>query len=508
MHQRALTIAVFAASFLILGWNAGAPGLTTSYVDPIGKIVAQDEALYAASSLYMADHGDYLTPRFLGRLALYKPPVLYWLSAAGVKIVGRNSFAVRLPSILAGAATVTLIFAMLRMATSVAAALTGAILLIGSHLFFVMSRVGLTDALLTAEIAAAMYALWRDPRLASSRWRLTFGVATGAAIMTKSTAGLFPILILVAFCAISKERPTFTRLLQAVAIAAAVALPWHLWQLATHPRWFWNEYIMTEQIGWGLGAKIQSTNESPAGYYLKRLLWLDPVLALAAVAALIKRRPRLLIAWIVVVLLGCAVFQYRNTSYLLPVYPALSLLVAGAIPPRFAKAALVAAAALFVTKAASPPESWAMAERIPFGAETVNPSLAKLDEYRQLHRANDLIIIEPDDQFYSADIGLPHVRYVYIDPSGEAMHAPLDFGFLGITLNVDQFQRLNQLRPMFAERLREWNLDSDDAIATVILARNRLEEETLIAAHPEADYLVPGPSGHVILLSSKKIERP
>ena len=47
--------ALFGAG--VLGWGAGAAGIATAYVDPVAKIPAQDEGLYAASALEMAAHG-------------------------------------------------------------------------------------------------------------------------------------------------------------------------------------------------------------------------------------------------------------------------------------------------------------------------------------------------------------------------------------------------------------------------------------------------------------------
>jgi hypothetical protein len=43
--------------------RAARVGLAGDYVDPIGKITAQDEALYAHSAIAMSQpHGDWLTP--------------------------------------------------------------------------------------------------------------------------------------------------------------------------------------------------------------------------------------------------------------------------------------------------------------------------------------------------------------------------------------------------------------------------------------------------------------
>lgn len=468
--------AVFLASFIILAAGAARPGIATAYVDPVGHIQAQDEAVYGSSSLEMARHFS-ITPHFLGRLALYKPPLLYWLSAIAAKIVGPGALALRLPSILAGAATVLLVFAILRATLPFAIALTGALLLLSSHLFFVLSRTGLTDALLVFQVTLAMYALLRDPRL-DSPW--LFGIATGAAIMTKAAAGVLPILILL-FSGVP-----LVRMVQVCGIAAAVALPWHAWQLYRHPRWFWAEYVLGEHFVWAVKAPEQNTNESQIAYYARRIVGLDPVLLLAAILALFRTRPRVLIAWIAVVLVAAVAWQYRNTSYLAPIPPAMAILAAMVIPKRRARIALGAAAALFAVKLFFPQQPYG----IPIAPESSNPSQSALDAYAALHRGRDLIMIEPDDQFYSADLDLPHVRYLWIS-SSPPVKMPLDFEYLGITVRASDYLRLDQLLPVFQKRLHEWNLDSTEPVATAILARDRAEVLDVILSSPRTDFYVP-----------------
>ena len=525
MREKTLTATVFAVSLIILASNAGAPGFATAYVDPIAKIQAQDEAVYASTSLEMAAHGgslnEVLTPRFLGRYALYKPPLYYWLSAICVEFLGRTALAIRIPSILAGAATVALIFFTVRASMPLLPSLTAAILLLSSHIFFVLARTGLMDALLTFETAVAMCVLVLDPRLESRRALAFFGCASGAAIMTKALAGLFPLLGLALFCLISRSRPRLACLAQAVLITALVALPWHLWQLHAHPRWFWNEYVMTESLEKGNAAPTQTTDETHLGYYAKRLALLDPVLLIAALVGLSKKPSRAAIAFLLVILACALAFRYRNTSYLMPLYPAMAMLAAVAIPSRFLKPALALAAAIFIAKAGMPAEPWGL----PFHAESQAPSEAALDRYAALHRGNDLILIQPEDQFYSSDLDLPRIRYAYIglnaDNTADNNQAPLDFRRLGITVTADEFANLHELTPLFAARLRDFDLDSTEPVATVILARDGAQIRELIAAHPETDFYIPaefasaashdiwsagGP--RMFLLSREKIQRP
>ncbi len=309
------SLVVFSLALTVLGWHVGAAGMGTSFVDPLAKVSAQDEAVYGSTSFEMARQGDWVTPRFLGRYALHKPPVIYWVSALSVKALGRNTTALRLPSVIAGAVTISVIFWWFRTSISLSAGLLASLLLVSNHLFFVIDRTGLTDALLTLEIVSAMAALGRDPRLETRSATVTFGLATGLAVMTKAVAGTLPLLVLGIYNVISPDKVRWRRIAYVLALAGAVCLPWHLWQLATHSRWFWAEYVLTEHFAKGVGVPTQTTVESQVGYYFRRLLFLDPILCAGFAVIAYRLRSRLFAAWIIVGLASVMAFHYRNTSY-------------------------------------------------------------------------------------------------------------------------------------------------------------------------------------------------
>ena len=58
---------VFAGSFALSAWDISNPGIAAAYSDIIGKIRAQDEALYVSSAIRITQDGDWLTPKFMGR---------------------------------------------------------------------------------------------------------------------------------------------------------------------------------------------------------------------------------------------------------------------------------------------------------------------------------------------------------------------------------------------------------------------------------------------------------
>jgi 4-amino-4-deoxy-L-arabinose transferase-like glycosyltransferase len=104
------TAAVFLASFAALALKVTKDGIGAAYTDPIGEIRAVDEALYTNSAIRMERDGDWLTPKAFGRLFFQKPPLLFWSSALSIKLFGLSLFAIRLPSLLLGAAAAAAVF--------------------------------------------------------------------------------------------------------------------------------------------------------------------------------------------------------------------------------------------------------------------------------------------------------------------------------------------------------------------------------------------------------------
>src|SRR4051812_18676978 len=109
MRQAFCAVALLALICLLP--RAANVGLAGAFIDPIGRITAQDEALYGNSAIAMSrPGGDWLTPHFMGRPALYKPPMLIWLSALSARVFGIGHFTLRLPVIVISALAVGLIF--------------------------------------------------------------------------------------------------------------------------------------------------------------------------------------------------------------------------------------------------------------------------------------------------------------------------------------------------------------------------------------------------------------
>jgi hypothetical protein len=425
LNSRPTLVLVFVFSLFCLGGPY--TQIATAPLDPILATPAQDEALYSHGILRMAAGEDWLTPRFLGRPLLVKPPLLQWLSAASLKLFGNHLWVLRLPSILAAAAILTIIYH--------SCGPVGWILLLSTQLWRSRAGLVLMDDLLTLFYLIAILQFARDPKL-SARWAgYVVGAAVGLAIMTKWFAGVLPLALFL------WARPPLRRWIEATAAILIVALPWHLYQLNVNHDWFLAEYLGVELLGYAFSAPVQASRDSQLGYYLPRLVWLLPL----AIPLAARRWNAAWVIWCGVLLASIFAYSYRNTTYLAPLAPALLLCHRGWIHWAFAPLALAAL----------------MSYPAPQAQPAIDNSFA----------GREVLHLDPDDQLRTTLLPGATVRYVFLiehlPPNG-----PLDFEKLGIARSVTDF------------------LQNPGPEVDAVLAKDLDQLRRLIEASPQRDFIL------------------
>ncbi len=489
--------AVGLLAVIALGFGITSAGMASGYVDPILHAGAQDEAVYGHAAARMVRTGDWMTPIFLDRFMLNKPPLLLWAGSASMRLFGINPLALRLPVLAAGVLCCLLIYWWLRRSQSMAAGILGVVLLLGMPVFHSIGRKFMTDTLLTLFVIAAMCIMAADPPW-EQRWTaVAFGAFSGAAVMTKSAAGLLPLLILAAYWMLAgvRERPPLAKMLVALLVAVLVAAPWHIYEFMVHRDWFIAEYVRFQLLGSGITAPSRYTGDTNFWFYLRTLLRTDPILlgmwltSLPWVVISWKRsnqvQARLLGAWFLTSALCLEVFGTRAAYYLLPLLPALVLMSVEFSPllrGRLAWIACAALAVLYVVGGAL----WGQLD----GPKTVPPALA-LDNYAHLRRSNELLIVSPDDEFYASVIDLPRIRYVYLTPL-DATKTSEFFYRLGMIVSDQEFCSLPRLLPVYEQRLRAWKLPEGlHPEATLIDSGSVSQLAEIIRCSPDRDFMIP-----------------
>lgn len=231
-----------------------------------------DEARYAEIAREMLAGRGLIVPHLNYVPYIEKPPLLYWLGAMWMALLGVNEFAARITPALAALAGVVATWFFVRRTMDPARAFLAGAILATSMLYAVMAQVLTTDMLLGATITVALFALflhWRE----GGRWCWLGYVAVALGILTKGpVAAVIPALVLGIFLWWEGELRGALRRFHAIwggAIVLAIAAPWFV-AVAMREPGFVDFYFVGEH----LRRFFQSSysHGEPAYYYVPVLL--------------------------------------------------------------------------------------------------------------------------------------------------------------------------------------------------------------------------------------------
>ena len=181
---------------------AGLPGLGSL------SITREDERFYIQTVVSMPENGHYLVPTYYGYLHLGKPPLMNWLVLGLCKVFGFSLWASRLPSLLAAAAVVALIyFLAMRLYRHALTAQLAGLMAASSYTMLVHSRLALTDMVMLAGMLL-LYINFFAVISGEHKQRRFFlaAVGLGIAVMVKGHVGLIlSALPMAVFCIVERR---------------------------------------------------------------------------------------------------------------------------------------------------------------------------------------------------------------------------------------------------------------------------------------------------------------
>ena len=286
-------------------------------------LLSTDEPRYAAIGLAMAHSGDWITPRLWGVPWFEKPPLLYWMTAAGFRFGLGRELAPRLPVALLSVTFLIFFFARVRRAWDRRVAFFAATILATSAGWIAYSRVAVSDLPLAATFGACMLLLL-PAEISIAAWAAA-GVLLGLAMLAKGFVA--PVLLLPALWFHRRNRKGwFCFALAAVAVAA----PWYVLCYVRNGAAFWNDFFWKQHFARFTTSELQHVR--PVWFYVPVLLgalfpW-TPALALAFRRRLWDdRRTRFLAAWFLFGFLFFSAARNKLPGYLLPLMPAAAALL-------------------------------------------------------------------------------------------------------------------------------------------------------------------------------------
>lgn len=316
-----------------------------------------DERHYSNGAVIMLHTGDYLTPHTAeGDVRLKKPPLTYWMSAAGMKIFGISVLGSRFLWLIGGAATLLITFCLARTITrNDRTALLAASLLATNAVFLRACINAIPDIPLTMFMLVGMLGfvglLFRDDH--HHVYGILAYAGTGLAILAK---GLLPVAMLgyiLVYCmAVPALRQRSHRLGQPLTIAVCLGIVgiWFIYQSLHTPSMLSADFVadqISDKINFNPDIIAMGLIHSFAGLIGPTFVWLGLLFYGARKAGLKLERDSLsgiapfFLGWIIAVSIIFSLNSLPSHRYVIPVIPLLCVLLACGFQevtnPRFEK---------------------------------------------------------------------------------------------------------------------------------------------------------------------------
>jgi len=302
---------------------------------PLGLRALWDpgEGRIAEIAREMLERSDWLTPHLHGAAFLKEPPLMYWLTALALGVSGPSVLAMRFGCAAFGLLTVWVTYHLGKNWRNERVGLLAAAMLATSLGFFIFTQYLTLDMVFTFWTTVALYAgtglLVERSAQRARRLLIFLVVGVSGGIMTRGWGALgLPALTLLAVTLGQGRRPAMPKLPWKMALMCCglLTLPWFIRASLMNPA-FLHEYF------------VPRFPRLSFDVFLVLLIGFLPWIVFLPKAAVTwfahrhaapRRDPEgaALVAWTCLVFIYCALLHSKGAGSLLPVFPALALLVA------------------------------------------------------------------------------------------------------------------------------------------------------------------------------------
>lgn len=310
-------------------------------------LISTDEGRYADIAMEMLQTGDWITPRLNGLLYFEKPPLQYWASAIGFSIFGFNDFTARLWPGLTGFLTVISVWFTAKRLWGSLAGEHAALVVVSCAWMFTNSHFLTLDMGVSFFLALSLccFLLAQDAQESHQQawWMRACWAAMAGATLSKGLIGLLiPGASLFFYSVINRDIKPWLRMqwISGLSIFLLLAAPWFYLVSVRNPE-FAQFFFIHEHVERFLTTTHQ--HEGPLWFFIPDLLiGLLPWTSLLFVMLIAGWRKtdldgdkksvfnpkRFLIVWCGFIFVFFSISGSKLPSYILPIFPALGLLVA------------------------------------------------------------------------------------------------------------------------------------------------------------------------------------
>jgi 4-amino-4-deoxy-L-arabinose transferase-like glycosyltransferase len=306
------------------------------------KLVKPDEGRYAEIPREMVVSGDWTTPRLNELKYFEKPPLQYWATATAYTLFGEHQWTSRLWAALTGFAGVLLAWFAGTRLFGRAAGIYAALLLGSSMLYSMMAHINTLDMGVTFFITLGIFSLLiaqKEEQVQQRNWMWLAWAALALAVLSKGLMGLIlPGAALFLYSVFNRDITVWKRIhwFSGLLVFLLVAAPWFVLVIKANPEFF-DRFFIYEHY-----TRFTTTvhgRYQPWYYFVPVLLlgmlpwtflmfdtlvrtWKNSVQQVRVFSP-----ERFLLVWAVFIYLFFSVSGSKLPSYLLPMFPALALLM-------------------------------------------------------------------------------------------------------------------------------------------------------------------------------------
>ena len=325
-------------------------------------LIPYDEAIYAKISKNMVLQNNFLVQNWIpGKVWYEKPPLYMWVSAGFMKLLGFASWAPKLPSAIFGFLTIITVYIFSKKLFGKTAGFLSAFVLLTITQFLYYTRTAMLDVSVTFFITLALALYCLAKRNGKSFLMILSGACIGLAVMTKGVVGLLPfpvILFFEIYLLTTKKQKIGKKLifdnLLLLVFSIIIFIPWHLEMIKLFGQDFLKNYIGYHV--WDRAVSAIEDKGRPFYWYfivfrVSMRIWLGVfIIALPYIIYKIFRKTgrqemtagllgkidlsgkdneklTFLMIWSLIVFLFFSSAKSKLVWYILPIYPALSILI-------------------------------------------------------------------------------------------------------------------------------------------------------------------------------------
>lgn len=307
------------------------------------KLSLSDEGRYSEIPRYMAQSGDWTTPRLNGIKYFEKPPLQYWATAASYRVFGEHNWSARLWPALTGFLGVLLMYFVGARLYGATAGLYTALVLGSSVLYSALAHILTLDMglafFLTVALAGILLGL--DPRADAKmnrRWMHVASAGCALAVLSKGLIGIvLPGAAVVLYVMIKRDFGLLRKLhlVTAGLLFFAITAPWFVAVSLANPEFAWFFFVHEH-----LQRYTSTIHQRYQPWYFFIPILLAGILPwlVTLIDALFNSRKKLAngrdfdpllftLLWAGFIFAFFSASGSKLPSYILPIFPALALVI-------------------------------------------------------------------------------------------------------------------------------------------------------------------------------------